>query len=172
MPYYMLEARAPRSGQKQRYKIMSIFTKEEQTTINQAIVILEGKLKGEKRNCNRTDLIKSFLRFQMEQCEREHLGVLYLNTQLQLIEYRVVFSGAVNSCTVSPREIVKDALQLNATAIVMAHNHPSGHSEPSRADIASTQRTREALSLFEIDLIDHFVVGKRQITSMVELGLI
>ncbi|MGB4897984.1 MAG: JAB domain-containing protein [Ignavibacteria bacterium] len=151
---------------------MSNFTKEEQIIIYQAIAILEGKLKDEKINCNKTDLIKSFLRLQMEQCEREHLGVLYLNTQLQLIEYRIVFSGAVNSCTLSPREIVKDALELNATAIVMAHNHPSGCSEPSRADIASTLRAREALSLFEIDLIDHFVVGKDQITSMVELRLI
>lgn len=172
MPYYILEARANRSGQKQRFTTMSHFTKEEQIIINQAISILEGKLKGENINCNRTSLIKSFLRMQMERCEREHLGVLYLNTQLQLIEYRVVFSGAVNSCTVSPREIVKDALQLNATAIVMAHNHPSGYSEPSRADIASTLRTREALSLFEINLIDHFVVGKGEITSMFESGLI
>lgn len=151
---------------------MSNFTKEEKTIIHKAIAILEGKLKSEIINCNRTDLIKYFLRLQMEQCEREHLGVLYLNTQLQLIEYRIVFSGAVNSCTLSPREIVKDALQLNATAIVMAHNHPSGYSEPSREDIASTLRTREAISLFEINLINHFVVGKGEITSMVESGFI
>lgn len=151
---------------------MTHFTKEEQIIIHQAISLLDGKLKREKRSCNNAALIRSFLRLQMEQCEREHLGVLYLDTQLQLIEYRVVFSGAVNYCTLSPREIVKDALQLNATALVMAHNHPSGYSEPSRADIASTLQTREALSLFEIKLIDHFVVGKGQITSMVELGLI
>lgn len=151
---------------------MSLFTKEEQETIDQAITIMDAKLKTEIMTCTNVLSIKNFLRLQMEQCQREHLGVLYLDTQLRLIEYRVVFSGAVNYCTVSPREIVKDALQLNATAIIMAHNHPSGESEPSRADVVSTKKTREALELFEIKLVDHFVVGKGQITSMVESGLI
>ncbi len=151
---------------------MHYFTEEEQKIINQAITVMDSKLKTEKTACNNVASIKQYLRLQMEKCEREHLGVLYLDTQLKLIEYRIVFSGAVNHCTMSPREIVKDALQLNATAIIIAHNHPSGESEPSRADVASTLKTREALTLFEINLVDHFVVGKGQITSMVESGLI
>ncbi|HAT9492387.1 TPA: DNA repair protein RadC [Legionella pneumophila subsp. pneumophila] len=151
---------------------MSYFTEEEQQIINQAIAVMNSKLKEEMFICNNVSSIKQFLRLQMEQCQREHLGVLYLDTQLRLIEYRIVFSGAVNYCTMSPREIVKDALQLNATAIIMAHNHPSGVSEPSRADVASTIKAREALKLFEIKLVDHFVVGKGQISSMVESGLI
>lgn len=151
---------------------MSYFTKEEQKIINQAIAIMDSKLKKEITTCNNVLSIKNFLRLQMEQCQREHLGVLYLDNQLRLIEYRIVFSGAVNYCTMSPREIVKDALQLNATAIIVAHNHPSGVSEPSRADVDSTIKTREALKLFEIKLVDHFVVGKGEISSMVESGLI
>lgn len=151
---------------------MHYFTKEEQKIISQACQIMDGKLKAERESCNSVAAIKQFLRLQMEGCEREHMGVLYLDTQLRLIEYRVVFSGAVSRCIVSPREIVKDALQLNATAIIMAHNHPSGESNPSRADVDSTLKTKEALTLFEIKLVDHFVVGKGQITSMVELGLI
>jgi len=151
---------------------MNCITKKEQQIINQAIAILDSKLKNEITYCNNVLSIKNFLRLQMEQCQREHLGVLYLDTQLRLIEYRIVFSGAVNYCTMSPREIVKDALQLNATAIIMAHNHPSGESKPSREDVASTIKTREALKLFEIKLVDHFVVGKGQISSMIESGLI
>lgn len=151
---------------------MSYFTKEEQKIIDQAIAILDFKLKTKLTACNNVLSIKNFLRLQMEKCEREHLGVLYLDNQLRLIEYRIVFSGAVNYCTMSPREIVKDALQLNSTAIIMTHNHPSGEPEPSRADVDSTIKTREALKLFDIKLVDHFVVGKGQISSMVESGLI
>ena len=151
---------------------MTIFTEEEQNVINQAIDIMDSKLKESSLVCDKVLTIKNFLRLQMEHCQREHIGVLYLDNHLRLLEYRVVFRGAVNYCTMSPREIVKDALELNATAIIMAHNHPSGNSEPSRADIDATMSVKKALKLFDIKLVDHFVIGKREITSLVESGLI
>jgi len=151
---------------------MGYFTQEEQRIIDQSIVILDSKLKVNKEPCNATFLIKHYLRLQLEKCQREHLAALYLDTQLQMIEYRVVFSGCINSCTISAREFVKDALELNATAIVLAHNHPSGNSTPSQADIESTLKIKQALKLFEINLVDHFVVGHNEISSLGELGLI
>lgn len=152
-------------------KQMDYFTKDEQCIINQATEILDSKLKI-KNVCDNVFLIRNYLRIQMEQCQREHMSAFYLNTQLRLIEYKVVFSGGVKSCTISAREFAKDALQLNATAIVLAHNHPSGESMPSPEDIKATLKIREALELFEINLIDHFVVGHNEISSMRELNLI
>jgi len=151
---------------------MKDFTTEEQGIISQAIAILNGKLKNEKINCNNSVLVKTFLRLQLEKCEREHLGALYLDNQLRLIEYRIVFSGAVNYCTMSPREFAKDALTLNATNIILAHNHPSGDDTPSHEDIKATLKARDALNLLEINVLDHFVVGHNQISSLSEMGLI
>ena len=151
---------------------MSYFTKEEQRIIDQAIVILNSKLRVNKKPCNHVFLIKNYLRLQLEKCQREHMAALYLDTQLKLIEYRVVFSGSVNSCTISARELVKDALELNSTAVILAHNHPSGNSTPSPEDIESTLKIKKALRLFDINLVDHFVVGHNQISSLSELSLI
>lgn len=151
---------------------MNVFTEKEQGIINQAIEIMDSKLKSTQDIYNHPFLVKTFLRLQLEKCKREHLSVMYLCTQLRLIEYRVVFSGAVNYCTFDAREIVKDALELNATAIIIAHNHPSGDSEPSDADISSTIQTKKVLDLLNIRLVDHFVVGKGEITSLVETGRI
>lgn len=151
---------------------MSYFTQEEQGIIDQATAILNSKLRTDKKPCNMAFYAKTYLRLELEKCQREHMGALYLDTALRLIEYRVVFSGCINSCTISSREFVKDALQLNASAIIVAHNHPSGNATPSQPDIESTRKIEEALNLFDIRLIDHFIVGHNQISSLREMNLI
>jgi DNA repair protein RadC len=83
-----------------------------------------------------------------------------------------MFLGTIDGASVHPREVVKRALKLNATAVILAHNHPSGVSEPSQADELITVRLRDALALVDIRLLDHFVVGGTTVTSLAERGLV
>ncbi|MGL6028445.1 MAG: JAB domain-containing protein [Legionella sp.] len=159
-------------GNKQGKEQMHHLTSNEKTIIKQAIEILDSKLRTKDVRFDCAASVKQYLRLQLESCEREHMTALYLDTQHRLIEYRKVFSGVVNSCSISAREFVKDALSLNATAIIIAHNHPSGHAEPSREDIKATLNLKDALNVFDIKLIDHFIVGHNEIKSLAELNLI
>lgn len=151
---------------------MHHLTVDEKIIINQAIRIIDSKLRTKNVYFNNASLVKQYLRLQLEPCEREHMTAFYLDTQLRLIEYKRVFSGLVNSCPISAREFIKDALNLNATAIILAHNHPSGDAQPSQEDIKATLKMKDALNVFEIKLIDHFIVGHNQINSLTELNLI
>lgn len=92
--------------------------------------------------------------------EREQFAVLFLDSQHNLIADEIMFSGTIDAAAVYPREIVKRALQLNAAAIILGHNHPSGVCEPSNADERITQRIQQALELVDIRVLDHIVVGK------------
>ncbi len=82
----------------------------------------------------------------------------------------MLFLGTINSINVHPREVVKAGLKHNAAAAVLAHNHPSGHSEPSGADRRITERLKQALDLVDIRLLDHLVVGGMDIVSFAERG--
>ena len=96
--------------------------------------------------------------------------VLLLDTRHQLLEYRELFQGTINGASVHPREVVKLALSKNAAAVIVAHNHPSGNAEPSKSDIAITRSLKTALNLMEIRLLDHFVVGHGDVTSLADRG--
>jgi DNA repair protein RadC len=115
---------------------------------------------------------KHYLRLKLGSNEREVFAVLYLNNRHQLISYEELFFGTIDGATVHVREIVKLRLKLNAAAIILAHNHPSGTCEPSRADEVITQRIKEACALMEIRVLDHLVVSAKDAVSMAERGLI
>ena len=104
--------------------------------------------------------------------EREVFGVLFLDNRHRLIALEEMFLGTVDGASVHPREVVKRALKLNAAAVILAHNHPSGVAEPSQADELITTRVRDALALVDIRVLDHLVVGGNVVTSMAERGLI
>jgi len=82
-----------------------------------------------------------------------------------------MFHGTIDSASVYPREIVKEALRLNAAAVILSHNHPSGNPEPSQADKVLTQRLKEALMLVEVRILDHVIVGGMETVSFAEKGL-
>jgi DNA repair protein RadC len=82
-----------------------------------------------------------------------------------------MFTGTINHTTVHPREIVKEALQLNAEAIILAHNHPSGGSEPSTQDISLTTTLTNILKIIDVRILDHLVVGD-EVTAFSDLGLL
>ncbi|WP_133012442.1 RadC family protein [Marinomonas flavescens] len=120
---------------------------------------------------NSTETAKQFLHCKLGSYEREVFAVLLLDSQHNLIEYKELFFGTIDSASVYPREVVKVALQHNAAAVMFAHNHPSGDPEPSMADKSITHKLTEALQIIDIRVLDHIVVGKSCV-SFAELGLL
>jgi len=116
--------------------------------------------------------VKEYLRAKLAGFEHEVFAVLFLDTQHCLIEYAEMFRGTIDSASVYPRELVKEALRLNAAAVIVSHNHPSGNPEPSAADRALTQRLRDALALVDVRTLDHIIVAGGSTTSFAERGLI
>lgn len=112
----------------------------------------------------------AFFRDKLGSGEREVFVATMLDTRHRLIEYVELFFGTVDGAEVHPREVVKQALRLNAVAVIVAHNHPSGEIEPSAADRAVTARLKQALALVDIRLLDHVIVGGHQSLSMAARG--
>lgn len=115
---------------------------------------------------------RMYLSNRLRDRDRETFLILYLDSQHQVILDEILFEGTINAASIYPREIVKRALFHNAAAIIVAHNHPSGIAEPSRADENVTSRIAESLSLVDIRLLDHFIVGESTVTSLAERGVI
>ena len=117
-------------------------------------------------------VVKDYLQLQMGAFEHEVFAVLFLDAQHRIIEFKEMFRGSVSQTSVYPREVVKEALLLNAAAVMLAHNHPSGQAEPSRADEFLTQSLKSALALFDVRVLDHFVVSATEVVSFAERGLL
>ena len=94
-----------------------------------------------------------------------------MNTQNSLLKSESLFHGTIDSASVYPREVVKKALEYNASAVIFAHNHPSGIAEPSSADLAITKRLVAALELINVRTLDHMIVGESEVVSFAERGL-
>lgn len=116
------------------------------------------------------DLTRTFLQRQLRDHSYEVFAALFLDTRHRLIVYEPLFRGTVDGASVYPREVVRRALDLNAAAIIFAHNHPSGIAQPSAADRAITERLKEALALFDIRVLDHLVIGDGEPFSFAEHG--
>ena len=117
------------------------------------------------------DRVREYLQLEIAHREQEVFMVLFLDAQHQLVAAEELFRGSLSQTSVYPREVVKRALAHNAAAVVLAHNHPSGCAEPSRADSHLTQVLRSALALVDVQVLDHFVVTASAVTSMAERGL-
>jgi DNA repair protein RadC len=115
--------------------------------------------------------VKDYFSLQLGGHEQEVFAVLFLDSQHRLIQLEALFHGTLAQTSVYPREVVKRALAHNAAAVVLGHNHPSGVAEPSRADEYLTQTLRQALALVDVRVLDHIIVGRGQVVSMAERGL-
>lgn len=115
---------------------------------------------------------KQYLQFKLATLEHEVFTVLFLDNRHRLIDCVEMFNGTIDQSAVYPREVVKKALELNAAALILAHNHPSGVAEPSESDVAITHRLRKALELIEVRVLDHFLVTPDTVVSFAESGKI
>ena len=117
-------------------------------------------------------LARDFLRARLAGREHEIFGVLFLDQRHRVLAFEELFRGTLNGTAVYPREVVKRSLAHNAAAVIFTHNHPGGNPEPSTADEVLTQRLKDALSLVDIRVLDHLVVGREGVISFSERGLL
>jgi len=116
--------------------------------------------------------VKDYLRLEIGLLEHEVFCVLFLDAQHHIIALKQMFRGTVTQTSVYPREVVKESLAMNAAAVILAHNHPSGAAEPSRADEFLTQTLKTALALGDVRVLDHLVVAGADVSSFAERGLL
>lgn len=116
--------------------------------------------------------VRDYLKAQLRHEPHELFACLFLDTRHRVLAFEVLFHGTVDGASVYPRAIVKRALAHNASALILAHNHPSGLCEPSQADVQLTEHLKKALALIDIRVLDHFIVGEGEPLSMLEQGWI
>ena len=115
---------------------------------------------------------ETFLQAKMGHLGHELFCCLYLDNRHRVLRFDEMFRGTIDGTSVYPREVVKEALKINAAAVILAHNHPSGVAEPSQADERITRRLKAALELVDIRLLDHLIIGDGQATSLAARGLL
>ena len=118
------------------------------------------------------EITRAYLSAQLRGYSYEVFACLFLDNQHRVIKLDELFRGTIDGASVYPREVVKQALYHNAAAVIFAHNHPSGITEPSPADKQITEKLKQALSLFDIRVLDHFIIGDGEPYSFAEHGLL
>lgn len=121
---------------------------------------------------NSPQAVRDYLCLRLGNLTREVFVVLFLDAQNRVLAQEELFAGTLTQTSVYPREVVKRALHHNAAAVILAHNHPSGVAEPSRADELLTSALKQALALVDIRVLDHFVIAGNVAVSFAERGLI
>ena len=115
---------------------------------------------------------ETFLQARLRHRPHELFCCLFLDNRHRVLQFEELFRGTIDGTSVYPREVVKQALSLNAAAVILAHNHPSGVAEPSQADERITRRIRAALELVDIRLLDHLIIGDGRSTSLASRGML
>ncbi len=116
--------------------------------------------------------VRAFLKSQLYHRPDEVFACLFLDQRHRVLRYEELFQGTLDGASVHPRAVVRRALEINAAALIFAHNHPSGVAEPSQADIRITHRLKEALALIEVRVLDHVIIGEGEGVSLAERGLL
>jgi DNA repair protein RadC len=116
--------------------------------------------------------VRDYLRLSLASREHEVFVCIWLDAQHRVLEAQELFRGTLTQTSVYPREVVKSALRVNAAAVILAHNHPSGVAQPSQADELLTRNLKDALALVEVRVLDHFIVAGNQAISFAERGLL
>jgi len=147
-------------------------TQYEYAVIKLAKRILLQRLAAPGAALTSPELVVDYLRLHLLPKTREVFAVLFLDNQNRLITYEEMFLGTIDGATVYPREVVKAALQHNAAAVILGHNHPSGHAEESTADKVITERLVHALSLVDVKVLDHVIVCGEEYVSFAQRGLL
>ena len=115
---------------------------------------------------------EAFLKSRLRHLGHEVFCCLFLDNRHRVLRFDELFRGTIDGTGVYPREVVKEALAINAAAVILAHNHPSGVAEPSQADKRITRRLKSALELVDIRLLDHLIIGDGPATSLASRGML
>ena len=145
---------------------------DDDSIIARALAILAARIKaGPLMDSPR--VVREYLTVQAAKHDaREVFGVMFLDAQNRVIEFKELFTGTLTQTSVYPREVVREALRLNAAAVILTHNHPSGSTQPSRADEQLTSTLKSALALVDVRVLDHIITAGGTSASMAEMGLI
>ena len=138
--------------------------------IKQALKVMESEFKGGEWLLNSSQLAKDFCRLQIGNEKDEVFAVLFLDSQLKNLGFKIFFYGTVNECSIHLRPIVRHALELNAAKMILVHNHPSGNSTPSESDIHVTKDFVKFFRKINCDILDHLIVSPIGVCSLNELG--
>jgi len=141
-------------------------------TIEKALSILRGWMTEDRSVFDSPDTVKHYLRLHLGAEPVEHFAVIFLDAQHRAIAFERMFTGTLTQTSVHPRDVVQASLRHNAAAVILAHNHPSGTVQPSRADESLTQTLKQALALVDVRVLDHVIVSSTQALSMAERGLV
>ena len=132
---------------------------------------LYGEIQG-RDVISSPEATRDYLKLRLGTYPHEVFAALFLDNRHRVIDYRELFAGTIDGASVHPREVVRVALELNAAAIIFAHNHPSGVAEPSQSDLRITQRLKDSLALIDVRVLDHLIIGEGEATSLAERGLL
>jgi DNA repair protein RadC len=158
---------------------MKLFIQDEQgqyITATTPEIIKEGRsrtrstLKKGSEFIGGSQAAKEAIASKISSYQHEVFGCLFLDTKNCILEWKEMFQGTIDSTTVYPREVVKEALRLNAAKVILAHNHPSGNTDPSPQDIELTKKLKEILKIIDVKVLDHIVVGD-DLTSFTDMGI-
>ncbi len=144
--------------------------KYEDATIRRALKIMESRLREPGTALNSPAAVRDYLALRLANLEHEVFMAVFLDTQNRVIAAEELFRGTLTQTSVYPREVVKRALAHNAAALIFAHNHPSGCSEPSKADHWLTDQLKAALGLVDVQALDHFIIAGAHAVSFAECG--
>jgi DNA repair protein RadC len=144
----------------------------EDEIIRQALAILEQRVFNASPVLNQPAAVAGYLRLHLTAEPNETFAVLYLDDQHRALSFEPLFRGSANQAPVYPRVVAQRALLLNATGLIVAHQHPSGMTEPSDADRAMTETLKTALSTVDVRLLDHLIIGQGKPFSFAERGLL
>ncbi|HEP9230667.1 JAB domain-containing protein [Pseudomonas aeruginosa] len=146
--------------------------RDEDLLVHRAIALLERRMfrRGQDLLCPRR--LRQYLRLRLVGKSEEVFAAVFLDAQWRALAFEPLFHGTVNAAPMYARVVVKRALRHNAVGVVVAHNHPSGLATPSQADIAATRQLKAALNLVDIELLDHFVIGRGEPFSFFDAQLL
>lgn len=155
-------------------EIAALKTVSDDAIIEKALMILEERAmyKSEAPLMSCPDTVKSYLRLKIGSLEHEEFFAVFMDARNAVISMDSLFKGTINQTSVYPREVVKAAIKYNAVSVIIAHNHPSGATEPSTADINLTNHLKKALELVDVKVLDHIVVTQANALSFAERGLL
>ncbi len=152
--------------------LSDISVQNEDWIVQQAIALLERRVFKAGPRLERPAAVRDYLRLKLVAEPYEIFVVVFMNSMHDVLAVEPMFHGTINATSVYPRVVLQRALQLNAAAVIFAHQHPSGTTEPSNADRVLTEQLKTALALIDVRVLDHFVIGQGAPYSFAESGLL